>query len=371
MGNGILGDVAQAVVDFLVERELRSAKATSGKRLRAYCRSAGHDLATIESLLPTYAQHSGTAPDDEYEVTFAGLRASSRAAEVEAACQGVVVFLRAKFTSDPDLRSFSSRELAASAPGPADLTESLSFFRTLIRVTGLAKVGGWGSGNPETYHWVVPPDIERLIAVQTIEEFEKYLTARVPPTRTMPEPGPAPTAYDVTLSFAGEDRAHAEALAHRLRAADVKVFYDLYEQANLWGRDLYEHLHKVYSEEATFCVIFVSRHYATKLWTTHERKAAQERALKERGGEYILPIRVDETRLPGLPDTIGYVGIEDGIDRIAEMFIEKLRARSTGPVLRRAEADAEREAFLKVDDRRAPSRTRRRGRARRSASCHG
>lgn len=116
--------------------------------------------------------------------------------------------------------------------------------------------------------------------------------------------------YDVVLSFAGEDRGYAEELAECLRAQGVKVFYDKYEQASLWGKDLYEHLHSVYSEQAVYCVIFVSEHYAKKIWATHERKAAQERALNERGAEYILPIRIDETRLPGVPGAVGYTGIE-------------------------------------------------------------
>ena len=32
--------------------------------------------------------------------------------------------------------------------------------------------------------------------------------------------------YDVALSFAGEDRAHAEALASSLRDNGARVFYD-------------------------------------------------------------------------------------------------------------------------------------------------
>lgn len=48
--------------------------------------------------------------------------------------------------------------------------------------------------------------------------------------------------YDVALSFAGEDRAEVEKLAQSLLAKRVRTFYDNYEQANLWGRDLYQHL---------------------------------------------------------------------------------------------------------------------------------
>ena len=49
-------------------------------------------------------------------------------------------------------------------------------------------------------------------------------------------------SYDVALSFAGEDRIYAEALAGALRHHGIRVFYDKYEKDTLWGKDLYTHL---------------------------------------------------------------------------------------------------------------------------------
>jgi hypothetical protein len=46
--------------------------------------------------------------------------------------------------------------------------------------------------------------------------------------------------------------------------------------------------------------------------------------LKEKGGEYILPIKVDDTELPGLTPTIGYQPLSVGMDRIAELLLKKL-----------------------------------------------
>ncbi len=48
--------------------------------------------------------------------------------------------------------------------------------------------------------------------------------------------------YDVCLSFAGEDRAYVKEVASKLREMSIRVFYDDYEQAELWGKDLYTHL---------------------------------------------------------------------------------------------------------------------------------
>ncbi len=91
--------------------------------------------------------------------------------------------------------------------------------------------------------------------------------------------------YDVALSFAGEDRTYVDAVATALKP-DVSVFYDSFEEAHLWGKDLYSYLHDVYQNKARFTVMFISEHYAKKLWTLHERKAAQVRAFRERE-EYI------------------------------------------------------------------------------------
>lgn len=114
--------------------------------------------------------------------------------------------------------------------------------------------------------------------------------------------------YDVCLSFAGEDRAFVRSVAANLRANGIRVFYDEYEEVGLWGKDLYEHLDDVYKNSARYCVMFISDNYAKKLWTTHERRSAQERAFKE-NSEYILPARFDDTPVPGLRDTVGYIDL--------------------------------------------------------------
>jgi hypothetical protein len=130
--------------------------------------------------------------------------------------------------------------------------------------------------------------------------------------------------YDVALSFAGEDRPKAEELAEILRKKDISVFYDKYEKASLWGKNLYEHLAWVYKDAARYCVMFLSEHYKRKLWTTHERRNAQARAFREQS-EYILPIRLDDTEIPGITETTGYIDFrKSSCQEIAELIIEKL-----------------------------------------------
>src|SRR5688572_21464405 len=106
--------------------------------------------------------------------------------------------------------------------------------------------------------------------------------------------------YDVALSFAGEDRKYVQRVADILVNLSVRVFYDEYEKSDLWGKDLVGHLDDVYRNKARYCLMFISKHYAKKLWTTHERKSASARAFRARS-EYILPGRFDDTDIPGLP----------------------------------------------------------------------
>ena len=130
--------------------------------------------------------------------------------------------------------------------------------------------------------------------------------------------------YDVALSFAGEDRQYAEKLAELLENNDYRVFYDKYERSQLWGENLYDYLAETYKDKARYCVMFVSKHYAHKVWTNHERRSAQARALEENVA-YILPIRLDDTEIPGILPTVAYLDLRSiSIDEIYQALAEKL-----------------------------------------------
>ena len=53
------------------------------------------------------------------------------------------------------------------------------------------------------------------------------------------------TQYDVALSFAGEQRAYVRQVAELLRRSNVSVFYDEFEEAKLWGKNLYTYLRDI------------------------------------------------------------------------------------------------------------------------------
>jgi hypothetical protein len=54
--------------------------------------------------------------------------------------------------------------------------------------------------------------------------------------------------------------------------------------------------------------LFISKHYADKVWPTHERRSAFEKAIESKE-EYILPARFDDAEIPGLRKTISYVDL--------------------------------------------------------------
>jgi len=132
------------------------------------------------------------------------------------------------------------------------------------------------------------------------------------------------SGYEIALSFAGEDRAYVEMVARFLQSHNVPFFYDAYSDVDLWGKDLYTHLIEVYSKAERYVVMFISRHYAEKVWTNHERRAAQSRALTERG-EYILPVRFDDTAVEGLLPTVSYLDARRiSPEVLASKILEKL-----------------------------------------------
>jgi len=129
--------------------------------------------------------------------------------------------------------------------------------------------------------------------------------------------------FEIALSFAGEDREYVDRVANLLRDSGVTVFYDLFEEASLWGKNLYDYLSEIYQDKALFTIMFISEHYARKMWTNHERQAMQARAFQEHQ-EYILPARFDETPIPGVLPTVGYITLQT---KTPEAFVETIKRK--------------------------------------------
>ncbi|MFO0795437.1 MAG: TIR domain-containing protein [Candidatus Brocadiaceae bacterium] len=134
--------------------------------------------------------------------------------------------------------------------------------------------------------------------------------------------------YDVAISFAGEDREIAKQLKELLKERGLEVFYDFDQQAQLWGKDLNKTLTEVYRNDALFMVIIVSQNYPEKDWTNFEFANGKD-AEKIRPIEYLLPIKIDDTHIVGLKETIGFVDLrKQSLEEIVDLLVEKVENES-------------------------------------------
>ena len=132
--------------------------------------------------------------------------------------------------------------------------------------------------------------------------------------------------YEVTLSFAGEDREYVEEVAKVLKENNVSVFYDKFEEVNLWGEDLAIRFERLFQSDSKYVVIFISQYYQHKEWTNYEVKNAFSRQINDKTEGYILPVRFDNTQLEGLRNTIGYLDARKlSPIELAQKILEKVR----------------------------------------------
>jgi len=130
--------------------------------------------------------------------------------------------------------------------------------------------------------------------------------------------------FQVALSFAGEQRSYVQRVAAALTGLGIQHFYDDNQQIALWGTNQVETLQRVYLEDSSSVVMFISREYAAKVWPIAERRATLSRALRERR-EYVLPVRFDDTVLPGLDADVSYLKARDySPEQLAAAIAEKL-----------------------------------------------
>jgi hypothetical protein len=131
-------------------------------------------------------------------------------------------------------------------------------------------------------------------------------------------------AYDVSVSFAGEDRGLVEKFVGFLKDRGISVFYDFDRQAQLWGKDIRQTLADVYAEDAKYMVVFLSENYPATDWANFELSVGRE-ASDKRTEEYLLPIRIDDVNVVGVKSTTGYIDIRDtGIEDAADLLAEKI-----------------------------------------------
>jgi len=260
------------------------------------------------------------------------------------------------FTGDPNLFRYSPSARTFNPPHADVVNNELQFKyeRADSEVAAtkpefdaeLSKVRqylSWLLGDVSMYNASLPARIRAKVSDRRsrLEKAQAGVQALGFPLRQGPRPHPSPAPakpvrpggdpeaaiapkYDVALSFAGENRGYVERVAEILKRAGVSVFYDGFEKATLWGKNLVDHLARIYQHQSRFVVMFISQHYVEKAFPSHERQHAQARALVVKD-DYILPARFDDTEVPGLAPTVAYADLRKlSPEEVAGLILEKL-----------------------------------------------
>jgi GR25 family glycosyltransferase involved in LPS biosynthesis len=159
--------------------------------------------------------------------------------------------------------------------------------------------------------------------------------------------------FDFVISYAGEDTKIAENLKTLLTERGARVFFAPDFQAQIWGENLHEYLSQIYSKKGRFCIIIISENYVKKYWTRHEWKSAQERMLTEFNLTYVLPIRLDDTELPGFFKTTAYMDVRNqSTNDIVDIALKKLDLSKHGSLSALSNNRVENFSYLREPDSR-------------------
>jgi eukaryotic-like serine/threonine-protein kinase len=134
--------------------------------------------------------------------------------------------------------------------------------------------------------------------------------------------------FHVALSFPGEHRAFVRLVAEALAAAlgRERVLYDDYYTAEFARPDLDTYLQRLYREESELVVVFLCAEYEKKDWCRLEWRAVRD-LIKVREAASVMPMRFDDTAIPGLFGGDGYVWLPGrAADEVAGLILERWKA---------------------------------------------
>ncbi len=154
----------------------------------------------------------------------------------------------------------------------------------------------------------------------------------VAPGLTRPTMTAQQKRFPIALSFPGERREFINAVANRLAESlgRDRVLYDKYHEAEFARLDLDTHLQQLYHDESDLIAVFLCADYERKEWCGLEWRAIRD-LIKRRQASTVMPLRFDDTEIPGLFTIDGYVTIgERTPDDIANLILERLRIDTNG-----------------------------------------
>lgn len=127
--------------------------------------------------------------------------------------------------------------------------------------------------------------------------------------------------YDFAISYAGENRSIAEDICNKIKEkyGDYSVFLAENEKHQFIGKDGERFFEKIFSKSKQVIVI-ISKYYRQKKWTRFEWDVILERSAEN----MFIPIKLDDTKIIGLPSNIVYIPYKNNSTEIAKIAVYKL-----------------------------------------------
>ena len=136
--------------------------------------------------------------------------------------------------------------------------------------------------------------------------------------------------YQIALSFAVEDLEIAEEIAKELKRLEISNYIFTQENDNL-ALNLKAETWRVYREESRFAVMLISKNYVNKKWATEEREIIQ--TVDDSRKPYLIPIRIDDTPVPGLTENTIYTPWKKNASYIAISLWRLIKKKALKPSL--------------------------------------
>lgn len=135
--------------------------------------------------------------------------------------------------------------------------------------------------------------------------------------------------FQVALSFPGERREFVRSVAEYLENTIQRnlILYDEWYEAEFACPNLDTYLQGLYQNESDLIAVFICAEYEQKKWCSLEWRVIRELIMNRRDSS-VMPLRFDNTTIPGLFGNDGYVWIGDRDPKaIGELILQRILKR--------------------------------------------
>lgn len=130
--------------------------------------------------------------------------------------------------------------------------------------------------------------------------------------------------YDVVFSLAGKHSSFSQKLKDYLEKKGVTCWIYFDNEAELVGKDQPAFFEELFIKKAKHCIILISDEYIGKEWTSLEKQYILSRSMRD--PNYLIPVQMDNAKLPGLSDTIGYISLKNRPpEEIGEIILKRIK----------------------------------------------